>query len=381
LADCWTEYESLPNVAIRIKSGGQILRTGTNDVFELNGIVARKIFEKNKKDRTFYLEQSIPIDWMYPYMVPSGLIFKLNPEPLASLPAGVVEEDRKFWDAYSARLLQDPKFRSDDDATLTFAKLASWHADLYRYRGLEKEQEYWLKITIALCPQFQDGVNNLARLYAKQQHYDEAIAVIKQAIVDDPNNEFYGPLLDWLNEAKTFGKREEELRTKLKQSPYDVGLNIQLARLLQDEGKEAEVKDRLRSAAGLTNWDHDAMAELVQYYVDKVHNPDAAIAFLEARAKIDPKASELIYSLAALHATLNHKEDALKYLAQAANAGGTNVLISAGVDPRFTNLHNDPRFQAFISTPMTNASSAVNKSTTNQPTTNKPAVLPKPQQK
>ena len=90
------------------------------------------------------------------------------------------------------------------------------------------------------------------------------------------------------------------------------------------------------------------MAGIVQYYVDRAHNPDAAIAFLEARAQIDPKADQMIYSLAALHASLGHKDEALKYLAQAAAVGGTNVLLSAKVDPRFSSLTDDPRFQALL---------------------------------
>ena len=377
LSACWVEYESLPAVAARIKSGGPIERMGTNDVFEINAIVARKIFDKNKKDHAFYLEQSIPMEWTYPYLVPSGLIFKLNPEPLDSLPAEVVEADRKFWDAYSARLLQDPKFRLDDDATLAFGKLASWHADLYRYRNMEKEQEHWLKIALALCPQLLDGVNNLVRLYAKQKRFDDAIALLQQAQTNDPRSEAYGPLLDWINHARTFETRENGLRAELKQSPNDAQLNLQLARVLQDEGKMVELNDRLRFTAGLTNWDHDSMVEIVQYYVDKVHNPDAAIAFLEARAMIDPKASELIYSLAALHATLNHRDDALKYLAQAANVGGTNALISAGVDPRFANMRDDPRFQALLHGPVTNTLPA-----TNGPAANKSGtVLPKAEKK
>jgi tetratricopeptide (TPR) repeat protein len=377
LAACWSEYESLPQVAARTKNGGQVLRAGTNDVFEINAIVARKIFDKNKKDHVFYLEQSVPLDWTYPYLIPSGLIFKINPEPLDVLPDAVIEEDRKFWDAYSARLLQDPKFRLDDDATLAFSKLAFWHADLYRYRKLEKEQEYWLKMALRLCPQLQDAVNNLSRLYAKQKRFDEAISLIKQAQVDDPRNEIYFPLLEAIDGAKKLEARETELRAELKQSPNDAQLNLQLARVLEDEGKMAELNDRMRFTAGLTNWSHDAMAEIVQYYVEKVHNPDAAIAFLEARAKIDPKASELIYSLAALHATLNHKDDAFKYLAQAASVGGTNVLISAEVDPRFAGLHDDPRFQDMLRASATNAPPA-----TNVPAANKPGtVLPKPAQK
>ncbi len=369
---CWEEYKALPEVAARLQSGGQVFRPGSNDVFDINGIVAQKIFEKNKKDHTFYIEQSVPIPWMYPYLLPAGLIFKLNPEPLSVLPAAAIVDDRKFWDAYSRKLLSDPRFRIDSDAILTFGKLAFWHADLYRSRHLVTEQEYWLRMSLALCPQLQDSVSALAHLLFDQQRFDEAVAVVKQAELDDPRDDAYGPILDWLTEARVYNQREKELRAQLTKSPYDVQLNLDLARLFQAEGNFPELNERLRVAAGLTNWTHDAMAEIIQYYVDEVHNPSAAIAFLEARAKIDPKAGELIYSLAALEATVGRKEDALHYLTQAVTVGGTNAMGSARVDPRFTSLRGDPRFQALLAPPSTNKPPATNAS---------PNLLPKPVKK
>jgi len=151
-----------------------------------------------------------------------------------------------------------------------------------------------------------------------------------------------------------------------------VQLNLDLARIYQDEAKYPQVNDRLRTAAGLTNWSREAMADVVRYYVDTVHNTDAAIAFLEVRAKIDPTGSELIYSLAAMHATLSHRDEALKYLSQALATGGTNAIISAKIDPRFVSLRDDPDFQALVKGQTTNLPG------TNQPATNKSSAKASP---
>jgi tetratricopeptide (TPR) repeat protein len=372
LLQSWEEYDNSPEVVARVKAGGlgQRLRPGTSDVFDVNGIVAKRIFENNKKDHTFYIEQSVPITWMYPYLLPWGLIFKFNPTPLDALPAEEIEKDRKFWTDYANKLLTNPLFHLDDMASLNFSKLAYFHSDLYRYRHLDKEEEYWLRLSLALCPQLPDAVNNLTHLLVQEKRYDEALAVAQKAEDADPSNDAFSVMVEAINEAKLYGAHEEELRALLEKSPYDVNLNLELARLLNDEGKFAELDDRLRMTAALTNWTHDDMSEVIQYYVDKVHNPDAAIAFLEVRAKIDPKASELVYNLAALNATLNRRDEAIRYLAQAAQYGGTNALISAGYDPRFSALHDDQRFLALLNSVPKIAPA------TNAPTKNPPAAVP-----
>jgi tetratricopeptide (TPR) repeat protein len=319
----------------------------------------------------------VPIEWTYPYLLPSGLILKFNPEPMTDAEFAAragIEEDRKFWDAYSQRLLQDPKFHLDNDAILNFGKLAYWHADLYRYRHLDKEEEYWLKISLSLCPQLPDAVIDLTQLLARQKRFDEALAVAEQAHEADSFNDVFVARIDWLNSVKMFGQEEDDLRAKLAKSPYDVDLNLDLAALFQDESKYAEVNDRLRIAAGLTNWSHDAVAGVVQYYVDKVQNPEAAIAFLEARARIDPTGSELIYYLAGLHAQLGHKDEAIHYLAQAIQFGGSNAVISAKVDAHFAGLQDDPRFQALLAAPPATNGGVV-KPVTNSPAAAKPGKM------
>ena len=306
---------------------------------------------------------------MYPYLLPFGIIFKMNPDPLKALPPEAIAADHKYWDDLSARLLQDPKFRVDDHATDTFGKLAAWHADLYRYWHLDDEEEHWLRLSLALSPQLQESVNNLAGLLVAKKRFDEAIAVVQQAELDDPRNETYAPLLTGLMEAKGFGQDEADLRARLGKTPasaYDVNLNLQLAEILEDEGKSDEARDKLRLVAGLTNWDRASMANIVRHYVDQAHDPEAAIAFLQVREKIDPRMSEMVYSLAALEALMNHKDEAIKYLTEASQYGGTNAIVSARIDPRFQDLQGDPRFEALLKPVETNAA----------PPANKPAPVP-----
>lgn len=384
LTACWDEYRARPAVAARIKSGEtgiDGLRPGTNDVFEVNGIVAEKIFEKNKASHTFYLEQSVPMAWTYPYMLPDGLIFKLSPTKLAALPSESIAADYKFWDAYAARLLANPTFRVDDDATITFGKLAYNHSDLYRWRNLAKDEEYFLKLAIRLSPQLQEAVVRLNDAYVYQQRFVEGIALLRQAEQDDPRNDLYSDLLNEDLVRQAASDKEKKVRAQLAVAPYDLALNLQLARALQMEGKTAEVESRLRTAAALPNWDHDQMAGVVQYYVDQAHNVPAAVAFLQVRAGIEPKNSQLVYSLAALEASLGRTNDALHDLADAAQApDGTNALMSAQVDGRFGPIRDDPRFQALVThtNPPAAGTNSVPMTNLPPPSINAPAAKPSP---
>jgi len=358
LRACWDEYSRWPDVVERMSRGEPELRPGSNDVFDINGIVAKRIFDENKKDHTFYIEQSVPIAWMYPYLLPFGLIFQLNPEPMDKLPADAVAADRKFWDDYSQKLLTDPHYRVDNDAVLVFAKLCFWHADLYRWRKMETEQEYFLHMALRLCPQLQDAVYSLSRLYADHGRFDDAMAVIQQAELDDPRNEAYPNILNGLEQERAYGDTEKGLKVDLARNPYDVDLNLKLARLYENEGKFPQVSDTLRTVAGLTNWNHDTMAPVIGYYV-QARNYDAAIAFIEARAKIDTANSKLYYDLAVLHAMEEQADPALTNLSQAIALDPINAPMAAKMDPNFGPLHEDPRFQQLVNNPPTNAAPAI----------------------
>ena len=63
---------------------------------EINALIAKSIFDKNP-DRDFYYEESFPLDWMYPYLSPHGLLMKLNRQPLNEMPADEIHKDEDFW--------------------------------------------------------------------------------------------------------------------------------------------------------------------------------------------------------------------------------------------------------------------------------------------
>jgi hypothetical protein len=73
---------------------------------EVNGRLAKIIFEKNP-GHEFYIEESFPLDWMYPHLSPHGLILKLNRQAPARISEKDTMEDRRFWHGQTSRFIGD----------------------------------------------------------------------------------------------------------------------------------------------------------------------------------------------------------------------------------------------------------------------------------
>jgi hypothetical protein len=107
LQDCYQEYRDDAKQRLashQLKSGenikigpdGRVAVSGWRAVMTINGLLAKIVFDKNPR-QDFYLQQSFPLDWTYPYLEPHGLIFKLDREPPPELSDDVVQADHDFW--------------------------------------------------------------------------------------------------------------------------------------------------------------------------------------------------------------------------------------------------------------------------------------------
>lgn len=205
---------------------GRVQVSGQTAVMEINGLLAKIVFDKNP-DREFYIEESFPLDWMYPHLEPHGLIMKINRQPLSELSDELVRQDRKYWDKRVTEMLGDwlhddtsvqdvtafaekiflrhdfsgfkgdPGFVQNDYSSRTFSKLRSSLAGLYAWRAerattaAEKERltraaDFAFRQALALCPVSSIGVPEALKNYAaflKHQHR-EADAQLVQSLAD-----------------------------------------------------------------------------------------------------------------------------------------------------------------------------------------------------
>jgi hypothetical protein len=123
-----------PDEEVRIVNGHFEL-SGPGVISGINGLLARLIFDQNPK-REFYLEESAPVEWMYPRLAPHGLIMKIHRAPLASLTPEMLAQDRLFWLAQAKGLIGD---WLQPDTTVqqvcAFAERVFVRKDLAGFRG------------------------------------------------------------------------------------------------------------------------------------------------------------------------------------------------------------------------------------------------------
>jgi tetratricopeptide (TPR) repeat protein len=242
---CFTEYAREKQIAAG--ANGTIQISGQIDVMMINGLLCRVIFDKNPTNE-FYIEESFPLEWMYPYETPFGIIMKINREPLVALPDDVFKRDHEFWSKYSERLIGnwitydtsvgdictnfvekiylrndysgfkgDRKFVRDDDAQKAFSKLRSSQAGMYAWRlsllhpsppyppidpqylpyrpksdaesqQLYKECDFAFKQSFAFCPYSPEAVVRYVNFLYQFQRFNDALIVAKTCHKLDPYN-------------------------------------------------------------------------------------------------------------------------------------------------------------------------------------------------
>ncbi len=236
-----------PAVSGITREDGRVQITGVMGVMEINGILAEQIFDHNKWKHEFFVEESYVIRWMYPYLLPHGLIMKINHDQVPTIPATQVQDDLDFWDWYTRRLVGNPWFLRDVVARKSFSKLRSAIAGLYAFRGMQHEAELAFAEALDLYPLSPEANFRLAEVYLRMGQFDQARAVMKEFERMDPANdksaEFIGQIDGLKSLQETIMQLEKELQG---QQPADAQKVLKLADLYRQAGR----MDRFMALAG-----------------------------------------------------------------------------------------------------------------------------------
>lgn len=221
---------------------GRVQVSGQVAVMEINGLLVKTIVEKNA-DREFYLEESFPLEWMYPQLSPHGLIFKLHRKPIPALDPSEVRKDSAYWKKLTGELVGDwineqtslkelcdfvdrvylskdlkdfkgdQTFAKDREAQKTFSKLRASLAGLYVWRAqhvrdsgekldLQKSAELAFKQAYALCPYSPETLFRFAALLSDLDRRSDAFLIAKTSLRFEPENTQLQDLARNLNKAQ-----------------------------------------------------------------------------------------------------------------------------------------------------------------------------------
>jgi hypothetical protein len=233
-----------PGEEVKLDSNGQIQLSGQMNVIGIRELLTKTIFDKNP-DREFYVEESFPLDWMYPYLEPHGLIMKINRRQLPELSDEIVQRDSDYWTKYVTPMIGgwlkldttveevaafaekihvkknlsgfagDPQFVQNEYWCKNYSKLRSSIGGLYLWRAQhatdadEKKRmndaaDFAFRQAWALCPYSPETVFRYVNLLTSQNRRADALLVAETAAK--------------MPEMRSFDWAVRDLVTELKQS-------------------------------------------------------------------------------------------------------------------------------------------------------------------
>ncbi|HEY3860530.1 MAG TPA: DUF2723 domain-containing protein [Verrucomicrobiae bacterium] len=370
--------------------GGRVSVSGQVAVMSINGLLTKVIFDKNP-DHEFYVEESFPLDWMYPYLEPFGVIMKIDRQPIQELSQEKIDKDHAFWSEYSRRTIGnwitydtsvkqicdwaedvylrhdfshftgDPKFVRDDDAQKAFSKLRSSIASsIYQWRSrpqnsrsaserarVTKEAEFAFKQAFAYCPYSPEAVFHFMDLLLSQTQprIDDAILILETCHKLDPYNEQITQWIEQLKKSKTSSPVGDQIKQAVNQMQQDM--------VAGQTNAAEEILNQLLSFSGT---DPATLMTVADAYL-RLHNLAKSEEAVQRLAGYMPNRSDSWYNLATIQAVRGENPAALASLKKsldlnakemAKDPKAANLRQHVFQDASFAPLRQTPEFKAAL---------------------------------
>ena len=309
--------------------------------------IAQWIFEHNKDKREFFIEESFPMEWTYAYAVPNGLSYRLNKEPLATLPPEVVAEDFRFWNAYVDRLLGDKNFHEDFDAKRSFSKLRNSTGNIYRARQMWPEAERAYRQALQLHPNNMESLVALSDILRAQKRWDEMEIIWDRAIQGDPSNRAVQSARQRVVRLREADREIAILQRELAANPQNPEIVSNLLRLYLETGQPNLAQAQLEESAR----QFGDSPEFLRFALDFANANGLWQAGLGPARKLaatmtnDPN----IWLLLARFEFANRDFNAFAEAARKAmQLGGMQAKIAIANDPLYLMARGSPDFQKLL---------------------------------
>lgn len=393
-----------PGEVFTVTPDGRIQVQGQVAVMAINAILTKIIFDRNP-DHEFYVEESFPLDWMYPHLRPYGIIMKIEREPIPELTEEDLRRDHEFWSRYSERLCGnwitydtpikeicdfvdrvyrrgdlrgytgDPAFVRDSDAQKSFAKLRGSIAGLYDWRlrnttntteraRLLKEAEFACKQAFAFCPYSPESVARFVQLLALMNRMDEALMVAETAYRFDVESDYLRSVIQQLQgyrqgvgSAVEASKLLQQYEAAYRQNPTNITAAMTLVSAYATLGRTNDAFRILDEVVNRPETSPEVLMAVAESYV-QLGQYGRAESALRRLVTLMPQTPELWYDLAGAQVALGQYSNALASLevcfrVNDQRRGGTNQVdlrALAATDSRFRPLRGLKAFQDLLRT-------------------------------
>ncbi len=366
-----------PGEDVHVDNAGHVQVAGQVAVMAINGLLTKNIFDHNPTNE-FFVEESFPLDWMFPNLTPFGVIMKINRDPVPVLTEDIVKRDHEFWSKYSERLIGnwitydtpvtnitafvekvymhhdytgfkgDLKFIRDDQGQKAFSKLRSSIAGVYSWRlgqppsggvmpnqyiatganreMLEKEADFAYKQAFAFCPYSPEAVYRYVQLLVNLHRAKDAVAVAETAQRLDPYNGSFEILLknlraiDSENQPAVIEAQRVQLEGEVAQLEKQIkpgSTNFMDQFELAQKLIQLGKPDRAYQVLDSVVANPKATVPMIMSVADaynKLGQPAKLQGALEALTRLVPESPEAWYDLAASHAMLDQNPAAIDTL-------------------------------------------------------------------
>ncbi len=400
-----------PGENVAIGPDGKLQVAGQVSVMAINGLLTKVIFDKNP-DNEFYVEESFPLDWMFPHLEPFGIIMKINREPLVEMTQEQVDRDHEFWSQYSERLignwitydtpaseicdfavrvyerknydgfLGDRKFARDKQAQKSFSKLRSSIGGLYLWRmnniqnpeenaRMLKEAEFALKQSFAFCPYSPEAVYRYTDLLARSGRLEDAERVAETCLRFDQDNPSIQGLLFQVQQIRqgrvaladpatsTTQADLASLEQQYAANPADGDVAFRLASLYLKQGQSDAAVKVLDDLGSRPDADLNTVLSVATVFA-QLGKGQLLEKMLSRMVALAPENPEAWYDLASTQAVMGKPDEAMKNLLQAIrlsdarrqqDANARDLRLDAITNGGFASLRDRDDFKSMVSPP------------------------------
>jgi tetratricopeptide (TPR) repeat protein len=402
--------QMMPGEDVHVDPSGRMQVSGQVAVMMINGLLCKVIFDHNPNNE-FFIEESFPLPWMYPYETPFGIIMKINRNPLPELPDEVFKRDHAFWSKFSDLLIGnwitydtsvkeivdfiekvylrhnytgfngDLKFVRDDQAQKAFSKLRSSITGVYAWRlspqcpdeyrqktvvgtqALVRETDFAFKQAFAFCPYSPEAVFRYINFLLQYGRIDDALLVAQTCHKLDPYNDQVKGLVKQLGDIKNQSANRAQVETQVQHMENEARTNpgnlqnlLSLANIylqMQQTNRTIELFDQALANPHISSSEAGFIA---QEYA-KMGNLTKLEEVLQKIVAIVPDQPEPWYDIAALNVVLGKPDQGLQNLRKSldlsaqrikGNPTARDLLAEARKDPRFDSVRNRPEFQKIV---------------------------------